>query len=68
MTKLKLWQKSNCDKSQKLKIWQNSNCDKNPKLKLWQKLLTKIVTKLKNSNCDNTYTMKSLNLWTKKGL
>ena len=61
MTKLKLWQNSNCDKTQivtKLKLWQNSNCDKTQivknsktqnvrkKLKLWQNSKTQIVTKL----------------------
>ena len=48
VTKLKLRQNWNCDKTQieKLKLWQNSNCDKTQigtKLKLWQ-----------NWNCDKT--------------
>ena len=32
----------------------NSNGDITKKLKLWSNSRTKIVTKLKNSNCDNT--------------
>ena len=58
MTKLKLWLKSICNKTQivtKLKLWQKSNCDKTQNvttLKLWQNFKTQIVTKLKQSNCD----------------
>ena len=36
----------NCDKTQKLKMGQSSN--------LWQYWNTRMVTKLKNSNCDNS--------------
>ena len=50
MTKLK---NSYYDKTQ------NSNCDK-PKQKVWQNSKTKIVTKLKNSNSDQTQKLK---LW-----
>ena len=47
--KLIMWQNSTCDK---LKLWQNSNCEgKNQKLKSDK---TQIVTKLENSNYDNS--------------
>ena len=64
MTKLKMWQNSNCDKTQiliKLKIRQNSNCDRTTKLKFLQNSKTQFVTKLKNSNCDKTWTMTNIN-------
>ena len=44
MTKLK----------KKHRLWQKSNSDKTQKLKLWQNLQTQIVTRLINSNCDQT--------------
>ena len=73
---LKLWQNSNCEKSPiviKVKLWQHSNNDQTQivrtklKLKMWQLKLsqnsrTRIVTKLKNSNCDQTWNMTNLNL------
>ena len=73
MTKLKLWKKSNCNKTQNvrnktqyLKMWQNSNCDKTLELKVWQNSKTQIVTKLKTLNCDKTWKRTNLNLWRNK--
>ena len=53
--KLNWWQnfKKNGDKTQKLKLW-----EKIQKLKLWQNPEKQIVTKLKNSNCDQTKKLK----------
>ena len=59
--KLKLWQKSSCDKTQivtKLKLWHNSYCDK--KLKNSKCDKTQMVTKLENSKDDKTQKIK---LW-----
>ena len=59
VTKHKLWQKSKGEdkKNQKLEIYQNSNCDKTQELKSWQNSKFQIVTKLKNSNCDENFKM-----------
>ena len=35
------------EKKSKTKMWQNSDCDKTQELKLWQNSKTQIVTKLK---------------------
>ena len=51
VTKLKLWQNWNFDKSQvvtKLKLWQNSNFEENTK-KTQNVTQTQIVTELENS-------------------
>ena len=42
-------------------VTNKSNCTKNQKLKLWQNSSTQIVTKLKNSNVDQTQTLKLSN-------
>ena len=70
VTKLKLCQNSNCDKSRvvtNLKLWHNSNCEKKnlkiisgTKHQLWQNARTQIMTKNKNSNYDKTQKLK---LW-----
>ena len=76
-TKLK---NANCEKTQILKLWQNSNCDKTPivreknththskcdKTQIWQNSRTQTLTKLKNSNCAETWNMKNFNLRRKK--
>ena len=56
MTKLDLWQNSNCDKTwivTKLKLWQNWKCEE--KTQMWQ---NSIATKLENSNDVKTQKLK----------
>ena len=67
VTKLK---NSKCDNAQKLKMRPNSKTqkfnktkkkyiyNKTKELKLWQNVLAKIVTKLRNWNCDKTHKLK----------
>ena len=64
---LKLWLNS------KLKLWQNSSTqivkEKNlieTKLNLYQNSKSKIMIKLKSSNCYKIQTMTNLNLWGEK--
>ena len=55
--KLRIWQNSECAKTQKLKFWQNSTtqnktkknskCDKPQKLKMWQNSKTQMRKNLK---------------------
>ena len=45
---------SHWDKNQKLKWKEEKNCYKTHQLKLCQKSITKILTRLRNSNCDKT--------------
>ena len=54
LTKLKLLQNSNCDKTQTLTKSNNSKCDQ-----------TQIVTKC-FSNCDKNWIMININLWKEK--
>ena len=61
-TKLRMWQNSERDKSQRIKMWQNSKnknlkkkhiisqCNKIQKIKMWQKSKAQIATKLKSQN------------------
>ena len=46
VTKLQLWQNSNCYKTQKFK-YDNSHCNKTQQIQLWPNKKSKIVTKLK---------------------
>ena len=53
--KFKWWPDSKTEMGTYLKLWQDSNCDKTQnvtKFKLWQNLRTQIMTKLKNWSCD----------------
>ena len=64
-TKLKLWQNSNCDKTQiatKPKLWQNYTCDETQNMTKLTKLKNQIVIKLKNSICDKTQIVTKLEL------
>ena len=61
--KHKLWQNSKTQIAIKLKMWRirkKSKTQNATELKLWQHSNTKIFTKLKNSNCDETQKLKFL--------
>ena len=51
---LKLWWNTKTQIVMVLKKQKTSNCDKPKKLKWWQNSKTQIVTKVNNSNCDNS--------------
>ena len=66
MTKLKMWQNSNCDQTQKLKLWQkskDSNCDKTQKLKLWQNLNYDKYQVMNKKNLKGSFSKNFLTPW-----
>ena len=68
VTKLELWQNSNWDKSQcvtNLKLWEKKTQNvttlklwQNSRTHIWENSQTKIVKKLKNTNCDKSQFIK----------
>ena len=54
----RMWQNSECDKTQKPKMWPNSKMQNVTKQKMWQKSKTQNVTKFKNLDSDKTQKLK----------